>query len=204
MLNLMMWSTEITEICLDHFQREFAMQLQGGQFMTVLQLLATSESPQLRTALLASDRPCLLHAGCSLSQSPSLGWLSLCQVCIVVSPSLPTFLPPVYPGCFFPPYLHLSVCFKTHLTLLLAGVGKAGGEMYFGTGSTETWGTDTLVQSGSPTAKTSGISWLLLSCTDDLWRHKDMLSAVKKQKNIARKAMVCRVPYFLQCGSRSS
>lgn len=34
-------------------------------------------------------RPCLLHAGCSLSRSSSLGWLSLCQVCIVVSPSCP-------------------------------------------------------------------------------------------------------------------
>lgn len=105
----------------------------GGSLQTVLQLLATSESPQLRRALLASDRPCLLHAGCSLSQellpglAESLSGLHRSQSFLPTSSSSP-----VYPGCFFPPYLHLSVCFKTHLTLLLAGVGKAGGEMYFG------------------------------------------------------------------------
>ena len=142
-------------------------------------------------------------------------------------PFLPTFSSsPVYPTCFFPPYRHLSICFKTHLTLLLTymnvgtwmmwehgdhgdlldlhGTGKQEVRCILGTGSTETWGTDTLVQSGSPIAKTSGITWLLLSCTDELWRHNDKLRAVKKQKNIARKAVVCRVPYFLQCGSRSS
>lgn len=85
-----------------------------------------------------------------------------------------------------------------------SGTGKQEVRCILGAGPTKTWGTDTLIQSGSLVAKTGGITWLLLSCTDDLWRHNDKLRVVKKQKNIARKSAVCKVPYFLQCGSRAS
>lgn len=85
-----------------------------------------------------------------------------------------------------------------------SGTGKQEVRCILEAGPRETWGTDTLVQSGILVAKTGGITWLLLSCADDLWKHNDKLRAVKKQENIARKVAVCRVPYFLQCGSRSS
>lgn len=151
-----------------------------------------------------TDRVCSVE-DVPCPRSSSLGWLSLFQVCIVVSPSCPLFLPPpfILDASFLLTSIWVSASRPTWHCCWQEW-GKQEVRCILGTGSTETWGTDTLVQSGSPIAKTSGITWLLLSCTDDLWRHNDKLRAVKKQKNIARKAAVCRVPYFLQCGSRSS
>lgn len=89
-------STEIMEICLDHLP-EFAKQLQQGQFTDSPPALSnfrvTSAS---QSALGQSPTISCSVRGVPCPRSSSLGWLSLCQVCIVVSPSCPLFLPPLF------------------------------------------------------------------------------------------------------------
>lgn len=115
----------------------------------------------------------MTHHICSMRDVPcprssSLGRLSLCQVCIVVSPSCPLFLPPLFipHASFFLASIWASASRPAWHCWTQEWYRKAGGEMYFAGWTHETWGTDTLVQSGSLVAKTGGITWLhvLMTC----------------------------------------